>query len=121
MVKTVASIGQGVEDVMAALDQHVDWLHRQRHAASRRENRATEEIHAIALAAWRSRMEGVGSSPSPSSRLRSSTGLPIPTLPQTSSWARSASAQARATTRPPGDMACSRARRGSPRDGKWLV
>ena len=61
VVKTVASVGQGVEDVMAALDQHVDWLTTSGTLRSRRENRATEEIHAIALAAWRSRMEGVGS------------------------------------------------------------
>ena len=39
----------------------VDWLTTSGTLRSRRENRATEEIHAIALAAWRSRMEGVGS------------------------------------------------------------
>lgn len=61
VVKTVASIGQGVEDVMAALDQHVDWLTSSGTLRARRENRATEEIQAIALAAWRSRMAGLGS------------------------------------------------------------
>lgn len=61
VVKTVASIGQGVEDVMAVLDQHVDWLTSSGTLRARRENRATEEIQAIALAAWRSRMAGLGS------------------------------------------------------------
>jgi LAO/AO transport system kinase len=61
VVKTVASAGEGLDEVMTALDEHVDWLERTGTLRLRRERRATEEIQAIALSSLRSKMEGVRS------------------------------------------------------------
>jgi LAO/AO transport system kinase len=56
VVKTVASRGEGVDDVMAALDHHLEWLERTGTLRTRRVARAEDEIEAIALTALRSRI-----------------------------------------------------------------
>jgi LAO/AO transport system kinase len=59
IVRTVASAGEGVEDLTEALDAHHDWLVSHEHLVLRRTRRAEREIEAIAVAALRSRL-GVG-------------------------------------------------------------
>jgi LAO/AO transport system kinase len=59
IVRTVASAGEGVEELTAALDAHHDWLVEHGELATRRAHRAEREIEAIAVAALRSRL-GVG-------------------------------------------------------------
>lgn len=61
VLKTVAATRQGLDELMAALDAHVEWLTQTGTLRLRRERRAAEEISAIALAALRSRMEQVRS------------------------------------------------------------
>jgi LAO/AO transport system kinase len=56
IVKTVASRGEGVPDLLAALDQHLEWLRSSGHLHRRRLRRAAEEIEAIAVADLRQRM-----------------------------------------------------------------
>ncbi|MEI2731503.1 MAG: methylmalonyl Co-A mutase-associated GTPase MeaB [Dermatophilaceae bacterium] len=56
VVKTVAARGQGVDEVMEALDKHLDWLERTGTLRERRLRRAGDEIEAIALTALRDRM-----------------------------------------------------------------
>ena len=56
VVKTVASRGEGVDDVLAAIDAHREWLARTGVLAQRRQVRAAGEIEAIALAELRARM-----------------------------------------------------------------
>lgn len=56
VVKTVASRGQGVDEVMEALDKHVGWLGSTGTLDERRLRRAGDEIESIALAALRGRM-----------------------------------------------------------------
>jgi LAO/AO transport system kinase len=55
IVKTVASLGQGVGDVLAALQKHRDWLGKHGELARRRQARAAAEIEAIAVAQVRTR------------------------------------------------------------------
>jgi LAO/AO transport system kinase len=59
IVRTVATAGEGVEDLTAALDAHREWLTSHGELAARRARRAEREIEAIAVAALRSRL-GVG-------------------------------------------------------------
>jgi LAO/AO transport system ATPase len=59
IVKTVASTGDGVPDVLAALDKHRDWLHRSGEFTRRRQARAAAEIEAIALGEVRARFSDV--------------------------------------------------------------
>jgi LAO/AO transport system kinase len=59
IVRTVASAGEGVEDLTAALESHREWLVSHGGLAARRARRAEREIEAIAVAALRSRL-GVG-------------------------------------------------------------
>jgi LAO/AO transport system kinase len=59
IVRTVASAGEGVEELTEALDAHRDWLVSHGELAARRARRAEREIEAIAVAALRSRL-GVG-------------------------------------------------------------
>ena len=54
--KTVASRGEGVEEVMEAIDKHEGWLDASGTRHTRRLKRAADEIEAIALAAPRARM-----------------------------------------------------------------
>ncbi len=60
IVRTVASAGEGVSDVLAALDAHRSWLVSHGELAARRETRAAREIEAIAMAAMRARFVGPG-------------------------------------------------------------
>jgi LAO/AO transport system kinase len=53
IVLTVAQRGEGVSEVVAALDAHHDWLERTGERERRRTRRAREEIEAIALTALR--------------------------------------------------------------------
>lgn len=66
VVKTVASTGAGVADVMAAIDRHVEWLTSSGTLQVRRVHRASQEIEAIALGSLRERM----------AQLRSGQSLP---------------------------------------------
>ncbi|MGW5706841.1 methylmalonyl Co-A mutase-associated GTPase MeaB [Amycolatopsis japonica] len=49
IVRTVASRGEGVEDVVQALDEHHDWLVRRDELPRRRAARARDEVEAIAV------------------------------------------------------------------------
>ncbi|AGM08936.1 methylmalonyl Co-A mutase-associated GTPase MeaB [Amycolatopsis keratiniphila] len=49
IVRTVASRGEGVEDVVQALDEHHDWLVRREELPRRRAARARDEVEAIAV------------------------------------------------------------------------
>jgi LAO/AO transport system kinase len=61
IVKTVASRDRdnGMDDVLAAIGQHRDWLESSGEGARRRAERAAREIEAIALASLRERMGDV--------------------------------------------------------------
>jgi len=56
ILRTVASRGEGMEDVVEALDKHRDWLTQTGTLSLRRRRRAAEEVEAIALTALRERM-----------------------------------------------------------------
>jgi len=56
IVKTVASRGEGVDDLMEALDKHRAWLERTGRLQARRHQRACAEIEAIALTSLRERI-----------------------------------------------------------------
>ncbi|MEE1826802.1 methylmalonyl Co-A mutase-associated GTPase MeaB [Streptomyces sp. BE20] len=56
IVKTVAARGEGVDDVVEALEKHRAWLDEHGELAVRRRRRAADEIEAIALAALRARI-----------------------------------------------------------------
>lgn len=53
VLRTVASRGEGVDEVVDAVDAHLAWLDRTGQRAVRRRQRALEEIEAIALTALR--------------------------------------------------------------------
>ena len=53
VVKTVASAGEGIEELVEALDRHHAWASSTGHLASRRRQRAAGEIEAIALSELR--------------------------------------------------------------------
>jgi LAO/AO transport system kinase len=55
IVKTVASRGEGLDDVVAEVERHHAWLESSGELATRRTRRAREEIEAIALTALRER------------------------------------------------------------------
>jgi LAO/AO transport system kinase len=59
VVRTVAARGEGVDDLVAALDAHRDWLDAHGERARRRRARAEAEIEAIALEQHRSRIGDV--------------------------------------------------------------
>ncbi|HST66662.1 MAG TPA: methylmalonyl Co-A mutase-associated GTPase MeaB [Mycobacteriales bacterium] len=56
IVSTVASKGEGVDDLLEALAKHADWLAASGEGARRRQARAAAEIEAIAVAELRSRI-----------------------------------------------------------------
>ena len=56
VVRTVAARAEGVDELVAALDAHRDWLDRSGDRARRRRARAEAEIEAIALEQHRSRI-----------------------------------------------------------------
>jgi LAO/AO transport system kinase len=55
-VKTVAARGEGIDDVLAALDKHHDWLTTSGRLDAKRRIRAADEIEAIAVTALRERI-----------------------------------------------------------------
>ena len=59
IVKTVASKGEGIDDVVAALDKHREWLDSTGELQKRRLRRARDEIEAIAVTALREQWRGV--------------------------------------------------------------
>jgi LAO/AO transport system kinase len=59
IVRTVASKGEGVDELVAALDDHHDWLVSHGELESRRTRRAAREIEAIAVAVLRARLGGL--------------------------------------------------------------
>ena len=59
VVRTVATDGSGVDDLVAAVEQHRDWLGPDG-KRSRRVRRAALEIEALALEALRARVGGLG-------------------------------------------------------------
>ena len=59
VVRTVADRSQGIDDLLAALDAHREWLDRSGERARRRRARAEAEIEAIALEQHRSRIGDV--------------------------------------------------------------
>ncbi len=60
ILKTVAQTGEGMGDVVAALDEHRSWLGTSGGLARRRARRARAEIEAIAVASLRRRWSEVG-------------------------------------------------------------
>ncbi|MCX4746713.1 methylmalonyl Co-A mutase-associated GTPase MeaB [Kitasatospora sp. NBC_01287] len=56
IVKTVAARGEGVDEVVEALEKHRAWLEERGELAARRRRRAAQEIEAIALAQLRARI-----------------------------------------------------------------
>ncbi|MDH6704990.1 MULTISPECIES: methylmalonyl Co-A mutase-associated GTPase MeaB [unclassified Kitasatospora] len=56
IVKTVAARGEGVDEVVEALEKHRAWLEEHGELAVRRRRRASDEIEAIALAELRTRI-----------------------------------------------------------------
>ncbi|QSB17132.1 methylmalonyl Co-A mutase-associated GTPase MeaB [Natronosporangium hydrolyticum] len=56
VVRAIASRGEGIDEILAAIDQHHDWLVRHDELRRRREARAAAEIEAIVLAALRERL-----------------------------------------------------------------
>ena len=59
VVPTVAVRGEGIEELLAALDTHADWLHETGELDRRRRARAAGEVEAIALTALRERLGDV--------------------------------------------------------------
>jgi LAO/AO transport system kinase len=56
IVKTVASRGEGLDEVVAAVDKHRAWMQRGGELDRRRRRRVRDEIEAIAVTALRERM-----------------------------------------------------------------
>jgi LAO/AO transport system kinase len=56
IVRTVAARGEGVDEVVEALEKHRAWMEEHGELAVRRRRRAGDEVEAIAVAALRSRM-----------------------------------------------------------------
>ncbi|WP_151082804.1 methylmalonyl Co-A mutase-associated GTPase MeaB [Nocardioides cynanchi] len=55
IVKTVASKGEGLDELLAEIDRHGEWLRETGELAARRTRRARDEIEAIAVTALRER------------------------------------------------------------------
>lgn len=56
VLKTVASRGEGVTELLAAVDGHREWMGATGHLDERRRQRAAREVEGIAVAALRSRL-----------------------------------------------------------------
>ncbi|MEV7118360.1 methylmalonyl Co-A mutase-associated GTPase MeaB [Kitasatospora griseola] len=56
IVKTVAARGEGVDELVEALEKHHAWLSETGELAARRRRRAAQEVEAITLAALRARI-----------------------------------------------------------------
>ncbi len=59
IVRTVATTGEGIEDLLAAIEEHRAWMLSHGELDVRRQRRAEAEIEAIALAQLRSRLGDV--------------------------------------------------------------
>jgi LAO/AO transport system kinase len=59
VIKTVAARSDGIDDVVAAIDKHRDWLRAHDELDRRREERAAAEIEAIVLESLRRRISGL--------------------------------------------------------------
>ena len=60
VLQTVASTGQGIDELLAEIDRHTAWLEESGELARRRTERARREVEAIALAALRERWGSAG-------------------------------------------------------------
>ncbi|MCU0264055.1 MAG: methylmalonyl Co-A mutase-associated GTPase MeaB [Candidatus Nanopelagicales bacterium] len=60
VLKVVATRGEGLPELVAAIDGHRQWLQSSGTGATRRRSRARAEIQGIALAALQSRFAGIG-------------------------------------------------------------
>jgi LAO/AO transport system kinase len=60
VLKVVATRGEGLPELVAAIDGHREWLASSGTGSARRRSRARSEIQAIALAALQARFAGVG-------------------------------------------------------------
>lgn len=60
VVRTVATRGDGMAELVAAIDKHQDWLGSRGELRRRREQRAAAEVEAIVLATIRARIEAIG-------------------------------------------------------------
>jgi LAO/AO transport system kinase len=67
VVRSVAARGEGIDDIVAAIDKHRAWLEDHGELRRRRETRAAAEVEAIVLGTLRDRMVS----------LRDGTGLPV--------------------------------------------
>jgi LAO/AO transport system kinase len=56
VIRTVASRGQGIDEIVAAVDKHRSWLESHGELVRRREARACAEIEAIVLGVLRERI-----------------------------------------------------------------
>jgi len=63
----VASRGEGLDEVVEALEKHRGWLEETGELQARRVRRAADEVEAIALTALRARIDDLRSSRSPGS------------------------------------------------------
>lgn len=59
IVKTVAARGEGLDEVVEALEKHRAWMEERGVLAERRTRRAAQEVEAIALTALREKMGGL--------------------------------------------------------------
>jgi LAO/AO transport system kinase len=60
VVKTVASRGEGADEVVDRIEEHAAWMVAHGVLEQRRRSRATDELEAIALTVLRSRMGDLG-------------------------------------------------------------
>ena len=56
VLKTVASTGEGIDRLLATIDEHRDWLVRSGELDARRTQRARDEVEALAVAMMRRRL-----------------------------------------------------------------
>ncbi len=63
VLATVASTGEGIDELLGEIDRHAAWLQTSGELARRRTTRARREVEAIALAALRERWAGAGDGP----------------------------------------------------------
>ncbi len=62
VLQTVASTGEGIDELLAEVDRHAAWLEESGELARRRTDRARREVEAIALATLRERWGETGGS-----------------------------------------------------------
>ncbi len=88
ILRTVASRGEGIDEVVEALDKHRTWLEETGNLRASRRRRAADEIEAIAVTALRERMGDLRSGRGLDELAdRVVAGSSIPTPPRTS-WSR---------------------------------